>query len=461
MPRFTRDRLPELAGDFQDRVSLSDLRRKYRLSARSLLFYLVEARRENRISAASLNRLRLERRWYDFPRGREARLRAVLGCMNGELKQAILLLADEQPRTKTGIQRLLEAHTDEALPGSGTFYDYCFQTLTPAGFLIHDCLGKGLKARYNCFKLSAAGRRYGRPLAAYSLQYAVENKISLYELFGPTSSGGGSSGPYNRARIMELVAAGCNQIVSLAEQIGLSHTDISHHLRHLQAKGLLRFDSLTSAPGFKSYRWVRGRRPEEAKTIANRKKLTEAVIHWLYRHKQGDHRQIAGAVGCRHLQDVSKVLVGLAQQGLAFTEFSSTHRSRVELGKQAGPVLDYLKTVRGALRDGPELARITTRVKHWYRHPETLKQHLNAALALYMNISPTVNRKNSAEREEELIECIERFQSEQGRGPRPSEMMKKLGWNHGTLRIYLHSLLREGRLTRQQQKGSVRYRLQE
>jgi DNA-binding transcriptional ArsR family regulator len=416
MARFHKRRLPDLLADFEAGASPSKLSSKYNLSRRGILRHLVEARRRNLIRQRSLLRILVERTRYDFPRNPEQRLEIMLRCMNGELKQAALLVAGHQSLTRSGIRKSLTELTTATLPGVSTFYDYCVQTLTPAGFLIHETYGKGWGTRYSCFSLSQAGEQCGQPVAAFSIRYAVDNDLSLYDVFGPTSSAGDSRAPYNRARIVELLAQGCSRIVELEEELGLAHTDITYHLKHLEARGFVRFDSLPPERGRKTYQWIRGKLPGDAKTVDQRRTLTGAVAAWLYRNKSGDQFRIARAVNCRHVNDVSKILVGLARQGLAETRFASTNRSEVGLGRKSRLMLDYLQSVRA-------------------------------------------NKQSPEEREDSLIKFIMDYEARHKQGPRPSEIRKRLGWNHGTLGLYMRSLMQQGRLAKAQAKGQVRYTL--
>jgi DNA-binding MarR family transcriptional regulator len=464
MARFDSKRLPELLEDFEKGTGAARLRKKYHLSSKGLLHHLIEARRQHTIGNSSLSRILVEKTRYDFPRHPEARLETLLRCMNGELKQAMLLVLDKDPLTGNGIWRGLSELTRSTLPTPGTFRDYCVQTLTPAGLLIHELFGKGWGARYNCFSLSKAGERYGQPVAAFSLKYAVDHNLSLYDLFGPTFSAGDSRAPHNRARIIELLAEGCRRTVELEERLGLSHTDINYHLKHLQARGFVRFRSLRSEPGMKTYQWIKGRRPKEAKTVGTRRQLTGAVAQWLYKHKAGNHHhkagnhhQIAREVNCTTFNDMSKVLVGLARQGFAQTQFASTHRSAVALGVRGHIMLDYVQSVRSAVEGRAALGQMSTVLDEFRGDRKRLTTYLDAAVDLYRAIAPGLNRRVSKDREAELVRLVKAFQEKHEKGPRPSQMVESLGWNHGTLQIHVNSLIRKGRLIKQREKAGVRY----
>lgn len=452
--------LRKVLKDLRGGASARQLRNRHKLTDRTLLRHLINARREERITDRMLSRIVARRTQYDFPSSPAARLEAVLSCMNGELKQATLLVIDRNPMTGTAIRRRLAELTDARLP-TGTFSSYGVQTLCPAGFLIHEVFGKGLRIRYNCFKLSVVGERYGQPIAAFSLRYAVDHNISLYSLLGPASTVGKSRAPYNRARIMELLAQGCSRIVELEDRLGLAHTDISYHLNHLRTHGLVLFDSLNPEREEKSYTWVEGRRPQEAKTVETRRRLTEIVAQWLYRHRRGTLAQIARDLNQSFKQDVSKVLVGLAHQGLARTRFPSNDRSAVALGKRARIALNYLNSVRAAVTSERGLKQMTAVLDEFRRDENLFSHYVDGAIRLHSVVSPRMNAKTAKERETELISFIKEYQDEHKKGPRPSEMARGLGWNLATLRDYINFLLEKSRLVREQHGACVRYRLRE
>lgn len=452
--------LRNVSKDLRAGASARQLRHKYGLTEKTFLQQLVDARRSRLISDRSLSRFLVRDTQSDFPSDPEARLEAVLSCMNGELKQATLLILDRFPRTRTSIGNGLRELTDLPLP-PGVFHDYCVQTLCPAGFVVHELFGKGLKVRHHGYKLSHAGERYGQPIAAFSIRYAVDNNFSLYHLLGPATAAGKSRAPYNRARIMELLGEGSGRIVELEERLELDHTDITYHLRHLQGHGLVRFDSLNPERAGKTYRWVEGRLPQEAKTVLTRRQLTKIVAQWLYCNRIGNPAQIARDLNHRFKQNISNVLVGLARQGLAHTQFPSSDRSAVTLGERAEIALGYLERVRAALTDKRELKRMTAELEEFRREEETFRHYIDASLKLYRAVSPMMNARRAAEREAELVAFIREYQRKHMSGPRPSVMAKELGWNLATLRDYINSLLEKARLIREQKGTTVRYRLRE
>ena len=143
----------------------------------------------------------------------------------------------EYPQTGHEIRNYLAASVSPStvanLPSRDTFRGYCANTFSKHGIV---------EVEGGHFCLSDAGERYGKPIAAFSLRYAVDSGRSLYEVFGPTYSSGGSRSPGNRARILEKLAEGCGQIARLEKELGLDRASVRTHLRQLQSIGLAAFE---------------------------------------------------------------------------------------------------------------------------------------------------------------------------------------------------------------------------
>jgi hypothetical protein len=159
------------------------------------------------------------------------------------------------------------------------------------------------------------------------------------------------------------------------------------------------------------------------------------------------------------VNDVSKILVGLARQGLAETRFASTNRSEVGLGRKSRLMLDYLQSVRAAVQGKPTLRHMAAMREEFRRDEALFGRYVDAAARLYGAISPALNKQSPEEREDSLIKFIMDYEARHKQGPRPSEIRKRLGWNHGTLGLYMRSLMQQGRLAKAQAKGQVRYTL--
>jgi hypothetical protein len=459
MPRFDKGRLSQLVQDFEKQVRVSRLRNRYGLSNRGLFKALVHARRQGIMRKKTFARLLLRKVLYPFPQDTEARFKAVLSCLNTELKQALLLRVEDYPRTYIEIGKRLAEDTSNRLPSLGTFSSYLTDSLVPAGLVAEERLGRGFGLLNRYFGLSKAGGMYGQPLAAFSLRYAVDHDISLYRLLGQSHSSMSSTSPYNRIRIVELVSKEHSRMIDLMEALGLVIEDVRQHLDKLEELGILKYDSLDFGRKVaKAYSWVHGRLPEEARTVRELRKLTRDVATWLYLHKKGERNQIADALGHKHPTNISEVLVGLVEQGLASTPFASTDKSRIRLQEGSRVVIDYARIVRSALGGGPELRSSKESLEELLRDRKKLCGYLDAGIELYRAVSPELNARSHQEREAELLEFIQEYTSAEGGGPRPVDVVKGLGWSHGIVTIYLRSLIAKGVLLKQKKGPAVSYR---
>lgn len=396
---------------------------------------------------------------YDFPEHPEARLAAVLSCMNSELKQATLLVLDRYPGTSSDISKRLATIANARLPTPGTFSSYCTDTFVPMGFVVQERFRKrrpGFPRNY--FAISGPGEKYGQPIAAFSLRYAVDHNISLYELLGQTASPGESRSPYNRARLVELVSEGHDRMVDVRERLGLAIEDVRQHLRKLEKLALLTFDSLSfEKKGVNFYTWVRGRLPGEAKTVCQLKRLTRDVVGWLYRNKKGERNRIGDALNYPDPCHISSVLVGLAEQGLAHSPFKSTDKSRIILSQKSTLLSDYTRALRNALEDKPDLKDMRAMLEELMYDKDICSRYVDAGIELYNSVSPNINSRTGVGRESELVEFIERFQKRRGSGARPVDMVGALGWTHGTVTRCLRSLRNRHCLVNDRKGPAARY----
>lgn len=458
MPHIEKSLLARLAEGFNQGIRPSDLRRNFKLRREVLLKYLVEANRRGLVSEPVLARMRVSRNRYSFPEGPEERLEATLSCVNTELKQATLLVLDSHPRTYIEISKSLAAITSANLPSPQSFSAYCNDTFLPIGFLVQERFGKGLGLSDRYFRISKEGEEYGRPIAAFSLKYAVNHSISLYELLGQRQSAGDSRSPYNRTRIVELLSEGKDKVKDLTERLGLTTEDVRQHLYNLKRLGVLTFDSLNfEKKGVKVYTWVSGKFPWEARTVGTYRRLTAEVAKWLYYNRAGERNQIARDLPYRHVTTISQVLGGLFKQGFADTPFPSQDKSRVSLLKRSSLLADYVRSLRNALGNGPELKEMKDTFREFVRNKETFARYVDAGIQLYNAVSPNINARGAKERESELLLFIELYRNHRGMGARPVDVVRALGWTHGTVIRYLRSLYSGGYLEKKKTGPAARY----
>ena len=290
------------------------------------------------------------------------------------------------------------------------------------------------------------------------LRYAVDHNISLYELLGQTPSVGARRAPYNRARIVEVLSRGDTKIVDLTKQLGLTLEDVRQHLRKLEGLGVLSFDSLNfEKKGVKPYTWVQGKSPHQARHLWGLKTLTSDVAGWLYKNKRADRHEIAQGLNYRHLTQISRVLVSLVKQGLAQTDYMSADKSRIWLSKKSGLITKFVRAIRNALDDKPDLKDMSAILGEFSRDDELFGYYVNRGVKIYNSVSPNLNARTAESRESELLRFLNAYQDREKEGPRPVDVVRQLGWTPGTVTRNLSALLRKGLVGRERKGPVTRY----
>lgn len=457
MPRGRRPVPREALARFKQGEDVEKLQREYGFESRAFLWTVMDACRHDLLEYESVNKLLIGEYECEFHADRERKFETTLQAMNTEIKHGTLILLDDYPQTASGVRRDLINLAGTRFPETSTFLSYFTEVFCPGGFATRKAFGSGLGVEQNYFSVSTAGKRFGQPVAAFSLRYAVDHDMSLYNFLGPVSSTGDSRAPYNRARIIETLSRGNKSVHELAEELGLSSSDVCNHLRRMQQLGLLVFDSIH--PGVKkNFEWVNGKSAADARTVGELKTPTQKVARWLAEHGNGDYTGVAKAID-RHPNEVSTVLNGLVGQGLCYTRFPSTERSVAVLREGGIVPRDYYIAVRAALDGGTELDDMTTIANEFRRDRDLFGRYLRAAIELYSAVSPMLNSRTADERELELVSVLRGYETQQNIGTRPVEISQTLGWNSKTTDKCIKSLVDKGALVKVKRKGEARYKL--
>jgi len=461
MARISEERLKELAANFEDGASVAKLRDRYQLNTKALVRKLVEARRKGLVGEESFATLVLDRTVGKFPQDTGMRLDAVFSCVNNEIKAETILCMDELPMFYADIYKRLSGLTDTALPFPITFYNYCIATLSPIGFLVQEALGFEGVETGKYFKLSPAGKKYGQPIAAFSLNFAAENGVSLYSILGQTASPGDTRAPYNTIRMLRCIKDSSNTVVEIVDKLDMTEGSVIVHLDRLEKAGMVKLQTLSSdyEDEGHSYRWVDGKSPEDIRLDEHSKAVKE-VAKWLAANKTGNSRQISEATGC-NVYSVTEAFNYLLNNGFVTTAFLSRTKSCIELvDNEAQPFLEYVDAVEDALQDGPALKEMGKLYADFMTGKK--REQLNRATGLYRDASPRMNQLTPEERDDKAIEFIGGYQAGHGCGPRNSEILDGLDWNMGTLCSVLSRLCRSGKITKKRDnKNILRYSVRE
>jgi hypothetical protein len=401
---------------------------------------------------------------YQFPENVEERLQKVLPSVNTEIKSAVLIHSlDRNYKTGEDLrQSLLELFGESVwLPSHKSFSDYCHEVFYPNGLVVEKPI---LKYQYPKryaepglqWRISPAGKKYAKSLAAFSLKYAVDNNKSNYEYLGMTASRGKSRAPYNRFRIIELVGDGCSREIDLAKALNLDKVGVRDNLLILRRTGLIEFTSVSEKKGQFRYRWVSGKNPEEVETVCNRKNLTLRVARKLSELGEANCYQLAKELEYSRPKHISVVLSGLVRQGTAqrIRPFKSGEiQSQISLTGEGKKLREnYCDPVRNALNDGEELEEMRE-LLHELKEPSMLS-YTQRGIELYSFVSPALKRKHPRDREDQLLKFVEQFHKKNHRQwPRRRDISSF----SLLFETYIKPLVDEGILTKIKKGKAVRY----
>ncbi len=372
----------------------------------------------------------LKRTVKRFPRNLEKRAEAILSTINTEPKQILLAFClDDSAKTCSQLRNLFTDFVEPQehwVPIDKTFEGYSHQTFVPIGMVAEELIQySGMGEPVLTWKITEAGKRYGRPSAAFALKYAVEHGISLYSILVSTSSPGESRSPYNAFRVLSILdKEGVLRETDLSIKIGLNHCNVGSHLQRLKKMGFIYYDSANiEEPGFAVYKWKHGK-PENAKTVAYYKTLTQKIAELIYRKKQISTHEISNVVSNKN--DVSRVVSGLVEQGLVkpvkfIGRDIQSEAYILEPGREF--VEEFCEPLEYALEhDDFSHIENTTR---FFADFDVARDYAGKGMDLYSKVSPHKSPRDMEQVQRSAIDFVRKYQNEHGIGPRAKEIMKR------------------------------------
>ena len=397
-----------------------------------------------------------------FPTDPEQRIDSILsGIVNIETKQILTLLINDNPQSTEQLRDCFVDTTGSVwMPKKLgiSIREYLLLSMDSVGFVAYSFLQEDLQV---CHKVTEAGKRYGQPIASYALDLGRQLDFSFYQLLGRTASTGDNRAPYNRFRILEMLLEKDRRIVDIAEELNVTLTGVSRHLKALQKLDLIEYDSVgPEESGWAFYRWTGGD-PESAEAISGQPKLTKDVANWLFRNIGGDYKQITDRLiergGYRNWErdvlkvDVSRMLSWLKQHVFADSKYQGgLEQSHVSLlPNNKGLVEDFTRKIRNALQDGPELEAMEEIHQQYQGDPDKFRQDAARRLQIYVEVSPGINAKSPEERIGNILVYVG------SRGSaRPRDIITDLGPGSTN---YLSTMIKNGLLVKQKGGRAVIY----
>ncbi|HIH10767.1 TPA: hypothetical protein HA241_01100 [Candidatus Woesearchaeota archaeon] len=451
-------RIDAIARDLLAGQTIGEVKRRYG-EGRQTLDEIVHARRLNLIGDAYFSQVRYQAPvQHGFPSDPTDRLQVLLPCISTEIKQSALLTMNYELMTAGDVRREINKYSDEDLPSVTSFRNIFQKDFVAIGLLVHDILGQGFNfGDVHYFSLTDEGQMFAVPLAAFSLRYAVDNEVSLYQLLGSVNSNGTTRGPYNRFRIVNLVNQGFNNVEGISTKLDLGPVAVGDHLSALAKLNIVRFDSIDVAEGEERiWQWVEGKDPNVAQPVHTHIKLTHDVAQWLAAQGSAAYKSIkVGVNRSQNGSNISNVLSGLYRQGFVTTEYFG-HRSLVRPGPRFSLFVDYMEKAIDLCAEGPALSTMTSVAAELKASPGHLGGFMDLGIAQYKAISPHINTLSLDKRSQLVIDYLKTAAHSEAR---PVEIATKLGWEDAVTVKTLKLMVMDGVLSSERKGRQAIYRL--
>ena len=383
-----------------------------------------------------------------FPQDLEGRINSVANIVNTEMKTLTLLHLDDVPVTGRTIRRRIRETLggNVYLPTRITFKSYCARTLVPIGAVAEeDVLNDSGDRVFVGYKLTQDGHKYGRPIAAFTLDYINKNQISMHTILRSTSSKGTKRAPLNRWKLLHLLKDRSFKLEDLSKELGCDTHLVRSHLENFDEIGFVTYESCgeklagTSVVDYELGEGADSSYLESLPVGSWKKKVAEE----LYKEGNGNAYSISKTIGVKH-GHVSSVLQILEQDGFAkHVRWEMARLSEVSITDRGFRFLsDYVEPVQDALQEGASLSRMSAFYAEMMDDSSLFSQLCQTALGLYVSVSGHINQRPRVEVHEEIVSLLR-----DRPGLRPSEIEKQLSISG--LHVYIRPLVRKGVLRKE------------
>ena len=171
----------------------------------------------------------------------ESKIEAALISVNTEFKGVLLaFLLDKDPKKAKDLVHEYEERINPTwVPGSAAFSDCCNRNFN--GFVECTTVASDSKAykEARAWAITDLGRKYAVPVALLALNYAAKHGISMYQILGPTSTQGSSTGTTNRYKAIKSICDGNATITNLTQMLGLCLQNTIEHIASFEKIGFV------------------------------------------------------------------------------------------------------------------------------------------------------------------------------------------------------------------------------
>ncbi|MDO8460493.1 MAG: hypothetical protein Q7S74_05255 [Nanoarchaeota archaeon] len=394
-----------------------------------------------------------------FPDDLEGRLNVVLNIVNTEFKMITLLHLNNIPTNESEIRAKVKRTVGKStyLPLKKSFRNYCCNTLFSTGTVAEEEIIKDEdKNSYFGYCLTTAGKDYGLPISAFSLNYVVQNQKSMFKILRKTSPKGETRAPLNIIKTLEALKSGNKKsIVDLEKITSINRVTILNSIRSLSSIGFLQYESIgetRKGEGYITYEWISKKSPNEVKPIISNSHLTKDISQLLHQRGSVTGAEVKKALGLLKRKDISMVLSELVKQEFARRKRwkGGEEQSEVNiLEKGRNFLTNFVEPIKEALGDGPALQEMQ-KFHNLFVNSQSFREYTISAINLYKSISPILNGKTKEERFQQILDYLKC-----NPGSRPSEVAKDLSYK--MISLYLTQLVKTEAIRKEKIGKKVRY----
>ncbi|HLD15188.1 MAG TPA: hypothetical protein VJB94_01265 [Candidatus Nanoarchaeia archaeon] len=388
-----------------------------------------------------------------FPEDLEGRLSSVLNSINTELKSVTLLHLDDKPAGASEIKSRIRNTVGEGyLPEIRVFRGYG-STLYDIALVAKETITKDDGELVSVgYSLTDSGKKYGLPIAAFTLRYAANNDISMFSILGVTQSRGKTRATYNRIRILEELSAHEKlREIDLISALELDHSAIMRSMDALAKIHFVEYNTIGAvSKGKFVYRWIKDKEPHEIHKIKGRLLFAEQVARALANfEKWADCNALAHKLRYKHAGNISCVLSRFVEQGLAekTPEWKAGETlSNIKILDKGKRFLDeWVHPIKEALEE--ETALIDS------ENITDIKSRFSAkGIELYRTVSPGINSRSADDRIDDIINYLAKYPNSTSK-----EIKEAIGLTITSTEAYLKRM--KNRLCQEKKETEVRYSL--
>ncbi len=397
---------------------------------------------------------------HEFPEDNEGRVSSILNIVNNDVRNVLLMHLDDTPREPKEVRSLVKSTIGRSIriPQESTFNSYLLKVLFPIGAVAkQEVIREYPDMVVVGYRLTQAGRIYGRPFAALSLEYAVDNNISMNSILGPTQSSGRSRSPVNRTKILaRLNQNGETSLIDIEENLDIPVQSALNHLKALQKIGFVDWSSCGELLGQTEfvYQWAGGDLGT-LEPIYGTRQLPSRICEVLKEIGEADALTLLEKLRCEDYdsrRSISMMLPGLEEQGFLKRKKwrgsrSDPYKSEVRLSPPGQKFIkEFYERLVDGLNNGDSLTDSEKLYSGFQSDGQKLQEYSRTAVELYRATTKNMDKRPIRETQDEIMAFIRDHP-----GMRPSELTRAFDRK---LDRYFHPMVKSGEI-RVEKEGKI------